>query len=119
MHFGLALLVVFACLFMTIAVIRSRRNRFQRRRLAAILASGLLLCFAVTAGAQSGSTVAGSVPSGSATSQELQLTLRDSISMALKYNLGAIESGENNRSARGQRWPALSSLLPQSERGCI
>jgi outer membrane protein TolC len=33
--------------------------------------------------------------------------------MALRYNLGAIESSESARAARGQRLQALSALLPQ------
>jgi outer membrane protein TolC len=37
--------------------------------------------------------------------------------MALQYNLGGIESGENARAARGQRLVALSSLLPQVSAG--
>lgn len=59
----------------------------------------------------------GSVPSGPATNEVVHLTLRDAISMALRYNLGEIESGENARIARGQRLQALSSLLPQVSAG--
>src|SRR5215510_1582041 len=59
----------------------------------------------------------GSVPSGTATSEVLHLTLRDAISRALRYNLGQIESGENARIARGQRLRALSALLPQVSAG--
>jgi len=55
----------------------------------------------------------GSVPSGPATTEVLKLTLRDAINMALRYNLGSIEIGENTRLARGQRLIAMSSLLPQ------
>jgi outer membrane protein TolC/anti-anti-sigma regulatory factor len=57
--------------------------------------------------------VNGSVPSGPATDQVIRLTLRDAIYMALKYNLGSIESDENIQIARGQRLLALSRLLPQ------
>jgi outer membrane protein TolC len=55
----------------------------------------------------------GSVPSGTATSEVLHLTLRDAVTVAVRYNLGQIESGENARIARGQRLRALSVLLPQ------
>jgi outer membrane protein TolC len=55
----------------------------------------------------------GSVPTGTATSGVLHLTLRDAVSMAVRYNLGRIESEENARIARGQRLRALSVLLPQ------
>ena len=58
-----------------------------------------------------------SVPSGPPTSEVLRLTLRDAIQMALRYNLGAIESGEDVRTVRGQRLRALSNLLPQVSAG--
>jgi outer membrane protein TolC len=54
-----------------------------------------------------------SVPGGSATNQVVRLTLREAIDMAVRYNLGVIEGGENVRIERGQRLRALSSLLPQ------
>jgi len=119
---GLALLVVLGCVIAAVAVVRSARRCWpQKRRLAAVLASVLLLLVAVGASAQATSggsssvpsLTSGSVPSGLATGEELRLTLRDSINMALRYNLGAVESGENSRSARGQRLLALSHLLPQ------
>jgi outer membrane protein TolC len=67
--------------------------------------------------ANQASSTQGSVPSGPATPEVLHLTLRDAINMALKYNLGQIESGENTRIARGQRLRALSALLPQISAG--
>ena len=54
----------------------------------------------------------GSVPTGPATNDMLPLTLHDAIHRALAYNLGAIETGEDARTARGQRLVALSALLP-------
>jgi outer membrane protein TolC len=59
----------------------------------------------------------GSVPSGTASKEVLHLTLRDAITMAVRYNLGQIESGENARIARGQRLRAMSALLPQVSAG--
>jgi outer membrane protein TolC len=59
----------------------------------------------------------GSVPSGPATKEVLHLTLRDAINMALRYNLGVIESGENARAVHGQRLRVLSNLLPQVSAG--
>ncbi len=55
----------------------------------------------------------GSVPSGAATTDVRHLTLRDAVNMALRYNLGVIEGGENSRAAGAQRLHALSNLLPQ------
>src|ERR1700685_2355098 len=69
-----------------------------------------------TAAAQSTALI-GSVPSGAATNEVLRLTLQDAINMALRYNLGAIESGENAQITRGQRLIALSNLLPQVSAG--
>ena len=59
----------------------------------------------------------GSVPSGPATNEVLGLTLSEAINRAVRYNLGAIESDENTRAARGQRLLALSSLLPEVSAG--
>ncbi len=59
----------------------------------------------------------GSIPSGTASKEVLHLTLRDAITMALRYNLAQIESGENARIAHGQRLRAMSALLPQISAG--
>jgi outer membrane protein TolC len=67
--------------------------------------------------AQGMSPNSGSVPSGPATNLVLRLTLSDAINRAVRYNLGAIESDENTRAARGQRLIALSYLLPQVSAG--
>jgi hypothetical protein len=53
-----------------------------------------ILIGGTTAKAQN-TAVTGSVPSGLASDQVLQMTLRDAVNMALRYNLGAIESGQN------------------------
>lgn len=58
-----------------------------------------------------------SVPSGPATSEVQRLTLRDAINMAVRFNLGQIESSENIRTVRGQRLQALSLLLPHVNAG--
>src|ERR1700723_2772448 len=78
----------------------------------------LLLAVATTASrAQVMSPNYGSVPSGHATNLVLRLTLSEAINQAVRYNLGAIESDENSRAARGQRLLALSRLLPQVSAG--
>jgi outer membrane protein TolC len=46
------------------------------------------------------------------TGDVVPLTIRDSIQMGLKYNLGVILSTEGNQAARGARIRALSELLP-------
>jgi len=78
----------------------------------------MLLVSAMTASrAQVVSPNYGSVPSGPATNEVLRLTLSEAINRAVRYNLGAIESNENTRAARGQRLVALSDLLPQVTAG--
>src|SRR5271163_4742701 len=73
----------------------------------------LLLVATAVSWAQVMSPNSGSVPSGPATDMVLRLTLSEAINRAVRYNLGAIESEENTREARGQRLLALSRLLPQ------
>src|SRR5215470_17277885 len=90
-----------------------------------VCARSILICtlfwltIPVLAAAQTnpGSANFGSVPSGTASKDVLHLTLRDAVDMAVRYNLGEIESGENARIARGQRLRALSALLPQVTAG--
>ncbi|MBV9609715.1 MAG: TolC family protein [Acidobacteria bacterium] len=83
----------------------------------------ILLCITVTACAAGAQTTNqppenfGSVPTGTATNEVVHLRLRDAIAMALRYNLGQIETGENARIARGERLRALSALLPQVRAG--
>jgi outer membrane protein TolC len=80
----------------------------------------MFLMLALSAYAQTTQSVPGnpgSVPSGPATKEVVQLTLRNAVSMGIRYNLGSIESGENSRIARGQRMRALSALLPQVSAG--
>jgi outer membrane protein TolC len=65
-----------------------------------------------TAGAQGPSPFFGSVPSGQATGTTLDLSLKQAFERALKYNLGAVESGQNTRAAHAVRLRALNALLP-------
>jgi outer membrane protein TolC len=91
-------------------------NRLTGFFFAAVVAVFAVLIGGATAKAQN-TAVTGSVPSGPASDKLVQLTLRDAIKMALRYNLGAIESGQNAQIARGQRLLALSNLLPQVSAG--
>ncbi len=75
-----------------------------------------VFCIAMPAVAQN-TGVMGSVPSGPASAEVLRLTLLDAINMAVRFNLGAIESVENVQITRGQRLVALSNLLPQVSAG--
>jgi outer membrane protein TolC/anti-anti-sigma regulatory factor len=97
--------------------LKVRRKRKISNLLASFLVVFVLVLFDTTATGAQSTTTSGSVPSGPATDQVVQLTLRDAIKMALRYNLGAIESGQNAQIARGQRLLALSNLLPQVSAG--
>jgi outer membrane protein TolC len=77
----------------------------------------LLVVATTTSRAQVMSPNYGSVPSGPATNLVLRLTLSEAINLAVRYNLGVIESDEATRAARGQRLLALSYLLPQVSAG--
>ena len=90
-------------------------SRFWQRRRIVTLTLSAVLC--ATSAAAQNVQVQGSAPSGPASNEVLPLTLRDAIKMALRYNLGSIESGENLQIARGQRLLALSNLLPQISAG--
>src|SRR5262245_51938196 len=54
----------------------------------------------------------GGVPQGLRTAQALQISIGDAIRRALAHNLGVLEAEERVQQARGQRWIALSDLLP-------
>jgi outer membrane protein TolC len=92
----------------------------KRASLQLLLSCALLVMATSHAGAQTSqaaSAAFGSVPSGPASREVVHLGLRDAVTMALRYNLGEIESGENARIARGERLRALSGLLPQVSAG--
>jgi outer membrane protein TolC len=61
---------------------------------------------------QAQSPFQGSVPTGQTTGTTLALSLKDAFARALKYNLGAIESDQNTRTAHAVRLRNLSALLP-------
>src|SRR5690348_1055656 len=60
----------------------------------------------------SGSPFMGSVPTGTVTSEPLQLSLKDTVQRALQHNLGLLLQEQTAEVARGARWRALSDLLP-------
>jgi outer membrane protein TolC len=54
----------------------------------------------------------GAVPSGEKTAQPLTLTLADALARGLEHNLGVITRQEGIEQARGERWRAMSGVLP-------
>ena len=54
----------------------------------------------------------GGVPTGTATSGVITITVLDAISRALQHNLGVLIAEESLGRSRGVRWKSLSELLP-------
>ena len=92
---------------------RIQKSLLNRSNRAALSLS--LLFTSALAGQQS--QFQGSVPTGTAFSTPLALTLRDAIDRGLKANLGLLVSGSASETARGQRLRALSALLPEVNGG--
>src|SRR5437763_9343635 len=62
----------------------------------------------VTIAQPSGTQPLGSVPTGTATSDTLPLTMRDAIDRGVRYNIGVISGEYSSRLATAQRLTALS-----------
>jgi outer membrane protein TolC len=56
--------------------------------------------------------LAGGVPSGTATSEPISLKLTDAVQRGLDHNLAALLDEQRVHQAEGQRWRALSEVLP-------
>ncbi len=54
----------------------------------------------------------GGAPTGTASSTSLSLSLEDAVARGLRQNLGGLLSTDAVSGARGERWQALSALLP-------
>ncbi len=54
----------------------------------------------------------GGVPTGTASSTALSISLEDAVARGLGQNLGGLLSADAVTGARGERWQALSALLP-------
>jgi outer membrane protein TolC len=54
----------------------------------------------------------GSDPSGKATADVLPIDFKEAIDRGLRYNLGLLLSADQALTVRGERWKALSDLLP-------
>ena len=59
----------------------------------------------------------GGVPTGTAASTPLQLSLEDAVARGLRQNLGGLLSTDVVSGVRGERWRALSALLPNLTTG--
>ena len=106
---------------------RLHHKRHRTFLLAGVLICGLATSFAQTQTSSGPSTPGQAIPGTGGVSQfassvpaklvpgVLSLSLRDAIDRGLKQNLGVLLSSAEIRSARGQRWEALSALLPHVE----
>jgi outer membrane protein TolC len=56
--------------------------------------------------------LAGGVPTGTATSEPISLKLTDAVQRGLDHNLAALLDEQRVHQAEGQRWRALSDVLP-------
>ena len=54
----------------------------------------------------------GGVPTGTASPTPLSLSLEDAVTRGLRQNLGGLLSSDTVSGAQGERWRALSALLP-------
>jgi outer membrane protein TolC len=61
---------------------------------------------------QSQNPYLGGVPTGAASSTAVSLSLEAAVARALRQNLGGLLSADAVSGARGERWRALSALLP-------
>jgi outer membrane protein TolC len=65
-----------------------------------------------TGSPQSQNPYLGAVPTGKADPAVLRLSLEDAVARGLRQNLGGLLSSDAVSGARGERWQALSALLP-------
>ncbi|HEY2466524.1 MAG TPA: TolC family protein [Terracidiphilus sp.] len=54
----------------------------------------------------------GGVPEGKSNTTPVKLSLKDAVALGLKHNLGGVLATDVVTDARGQRWQALSEMLP-------
>jgi outer membrane protein TolC len=58
------------------------------------------------------SPFAGGIPAGTATAEPVTLTIVQAVSRSLEHNLGVLLAEQQTTTASGERWIALSRLLP-------
>ena len=75
-------------------------------------AAGVAPQAAYTSDSQPQNPYLGGVPTGAASPTALSLSLEDAVARGLRQNLGGLLSSDAVSGARGERWQALSALLP-------
>ena len=81
-------------------------------RTAAYGAAALAVRDTYTSDSQLQNRYLGGVPTGTASSTALSLSLEDAVARGLRQNLGGLLSTDAVSGAQGERWQALSALLP-------
>ncbi|HEV2495961.1 MAG TPA: TolC family protein [Terriglobia bacterium] len=81
-------------------------------RMGEMSGSSVPINISTAASSENQSPFFGSVSSGKATGEVLQLSIEDAFRRGLRYNLALLLDEQTTRGARGQRWKALSDLLP-------
>lgn len=75
-------------------------------------AAGVAAQAGYASGPQPQNPYLGAVPTGTASPTPLSLSLEDAVARGLRQNLGGLLSTDAVSGARGERWRALSALLP-------
>jgi outer membrane protein TolC len=107
--------MVFCIALFAIAPLHGQANTNQQT--ASYGASSLTGPDNYTAGSQSQNPYLGGVPTGTATSATLQVSLEEAVARGLRQNLGGLLSTDAATGARGERWQSLSALLPNLTTG--
>jgi outer membrane protein TolC len=90
-----------------------KRTHVIGAALAAALAAAPAWAQSESRGGAASSPYFGSVPQGTAVSTPVALSLKDTVTRALQFNLGLLLQEEAAQAAHGARWRALADLLPR------
>jgi outer membrane protein TolC len=106
------LIGIFLALFTGPALYGQSELTVPSERTASYGAAALAARDTYTSDSQLQNRYLGGVPTGTASSTALSLSLEDAVARGLRQNLGGLLSGDAISGARGERWQALSALLP-------
>ena len=106
------LIGIFLALFAGRALYGQSELTVPSERTAAYGAAALAVRDTYTSDSQLQNRYLGGVPTGTASSTALSLSLEDAVARGLRQNLGGLLSTDAVSGAQGERWQALSALLP-------
>ncbi len=110
--FCIKLIALFLALFAGVPLYGQSESNATSQRTVSYGAAALSGRDTSTADFQQQSPYLGGVPTGTASSTPLQLSLEDAVARGLRQNLGGLLSTDAVSGAQGERWQALSALLP-------